>query len=510
MMPSTKNDLWTCFFCCFVLACYNPTFTTEDSCKSMSTCDMSTMEQSFTDSFQTYLPDATSSSTSNITQTGFNTGSEEEVSSSTTGTTEGKYECGNHIQEPEEQCDDGSENGNYNKCKIDCSGLGSHCGDGVVDEIEECDDGDLINGNGCNQDCSISAKQLWKQTYTNGGSADVAYTVTVSDAGVIYIGGALDLSNANLWLAAYSPTGDPAWPEPVIYDKGGPESANDIQIDKNGDLIVVGQAYGLTSDLLIYKYNQQGEPLWPNPILYDGGKSDRGDGIAMNSVGDLFIIGTSQDQDKYYSTWIHRYSSGGQALWPQPKLYETEPQWADQHIAIDPNDDSWVIVRESSPGNGNIWLQKYNHNGLPLWANPVIYSGISADDGNGVAIDGNGDIIVVGGSIGSGDYDAWIHRYNAQGEPVWVNPVIYDGGQHDEARSVAIDHEGNIVVVGTSNANVSAWIHKYKGNGEALWPEPFVDSSNSSGANDVAIAPDNSIVVVGKDGMEIWMTKFNP
>jgi len=46
--------------------------------------------------------------------------------------------CGDGIVEGDEVCDDGEDNGNYGFCKIDCSGIGPHCGDSVCDADEDC------------------------------------------------------------------------------------------------------------------------------------------------------------------------------------------------------------------------------------------------------------------------------------------------------------------------------------------------------------------------------------
>ena len=56
-----------------------------------------------------------------------------------------------------EECDDGTDNGKYNKCKNDCSGLGIHCGDGIIESgIEECDDGNSLNSDNCLNSCNLN------------------------------------------------------------------------------------------------------------------------------------------------------------------------------------------------------------------------------------------------------------------------------------------------------------------------------------------------------------------
>lgn len=55
--------------------------------------------------------------------------------------------CGDGEQLGDEACDDGENNGNYNFCNADCSGLGPSCGDGNLDEgDEDCDSDDPQSG----------------------------------------------------------------------------------------------------------------------------------------------------------------------------------------------------------------------------------------------------------------------------------------------------------------------------------------------------------------------------
>lgn len=51
--------------------------------------------------------------------------------------------CGDGVQDPDEDCDDGPDNGAYGRCDETCGGPGLRCGDGRVDGPEACDDGNL-------------------------------------------------------------------------------------------------------------------------------------------------------------------------------------------------------------------------------------------------------------------------------------------------------------------------------------------------------------------------------
>ena len=64
-------------------------------------------------------------------------------------------ECGDGIiNNPNEECDDGIDNANTaDSCRTDC--LLPQCGDGIQDSEEDCDDGNLFNVDGCSDECTI-------------------------------------------------------------------------------------------------------------------------------------------------------------------------------------------------------------------------------------------------------------------------------------------------------------------------------------------------------------------
>ena len=62
-------------------------------------------------------------------------------------------ECGNGIEEGDEQCDDGNTI-EGDGCENDCT-LTPDCGDGTISGDEECDDGNQTDGDGCASDCTV-------------------------------------------------------------------------------------------------------------------------------------------------------------------------------------------------------------------------------------------------------------------------------------------------------------------------------------------------------------------
>ena len=59
--------------------------------------------------------------------------------------------CGDNITSPREQCDDGDLI-NGDGCDSNCTPTG--CGNGIVTSGEDCDDGNSVNGDGCDNTCA--------------------------------------------------------------------------------------------------------------------------------------------------------------------------------------------------------------------------------------------------------------------------------------------------------------------------------------------------------------------
>ena len=114
-------------------------------------------------------------------------------------------------------------------------------------------------------------------------------------------------------------------------------------------------------------------------------------------------------------------------------------------------------------GSFSFAVGEYDHS-LPLTIDPVLscaafLGGSDSDWGNDIAVDQNGNIIVVGGTYSvdfpttlplggaTGDEsDAFVAKFTPDGVPVFV--TYLGGSEDDEAWGVATDHAGNIYVAG--------------------------------------------------------------
>jgi len=104
----------------------------------------------------------------------------------------------------------------------------------------------------------------------------------------------------------------------------------------------------------------------------------------------------------------------------------------------------------TSAGNADIFVVKYNSSGTKQWTEQL--GSASSDFANGVATDSSGNVYVAGATYGGLDgnskknSDLFVVKYNSSGTKQWTKQNGTD--MYDEARGVATDSSGNVYVTG--------------------------------------------------------------
>jgi RHS repeat-associated protein len=156
-------------------------------------------------------------------------------------------------------------------------------------------------------------------------------------------------------------------------------------------------------------------------------------------------------------------------------------------VVTDASGNIYTVGYTSSFGAGgqDILLVKYDPNGNLLWTRT--WGGAANENGNGIGIDGSGNIYVAGGttSFGAGGYDALLLKFSASGNLLWSK--TWGGNSYDVAYEVVLDANGNAYVAAESySLGNRAVVLKVDPNGNLLaansWKGPATyDSAYSVG-----------------------------
>jgi hypothetical protein len=328
------------------------------------------------------------------------------------------------------------------------------------------------------------------------------------------------------------------------------DSAEDVFADSSGVYVVgftdntlPGQTSEGSRDAFIRKYNSDGDEIWTRQ--FGTSDNDEARGVSVDSSG-VYVVGetqgtfSGQSDEGGLEAFIRKYNSDGDEIWT--RQFGTSLQ--DNAFAVSAESSGVYVVGitrgefegESSAGGFDAFIRKYNSDGDEIWTRQF---GTSDDfdsandvfaDSTGVYIAGNvGDSLP--GQTSEGSIDAFIRKYNSDGDEIWTRQFGTPG--RDAANGVSADSSGVYVAGFTQQeddiGSDDAFIRKYNSDGDEIWTRQFgtsdndeargvsVDSSgvyvagvttgtfqgeSSAGDADIFIRKYNS------DGDEIWTRQF--
>lgn len=229
----------------------------------------------------------------------------------------------------------------------------------------------------------------------------------------------------------------------TAYDEGA-----SVQTDNSGNIYVIGRFSGTNvdfdpgvgvadlnsnggSDVFVAKYNPSGQYQWAFNI--GGASADRGMAIAVDGSGNVYITGW------FFGT----------------------------NIDFDPGAG---IANVSSLGSEDVFVAKYNTNGLYQWAFNIGAS-TNLDRGYGICVDVASNVYVTGCMGGAnidfdpgagsallstnGGEDIFLAKYNSTGAYQWAFNLGGAGNFSEYGFGVSCDASSNVYITGqTSLANV--------------------------------------------------------
>lgn len=378
------------------------------------------------------------------------------------------------------------------------------CGDGAVDPGEACDDGNAVNGDGCNNDCSKSGEMLWE--YLSGeGDYDDFRAVAAAEDGTIVAGGTrFSGAGHDRWLIRFDAEGNVVWSQ--NYDgAAAAESVLGLALD--------GTQIYATGNI----DRVDGRELWVGALDMDGGLAwedeyssgfgdDYATGAAATAEG-VVVAGIASVDGGLADLWVRGYAKTGEVQWTQttpinlPAIYSLGPD-----VSVAP--DQIFVGGYSQPAGWEPLLAAYPPGGgAPTWSknvpptNATIY---------GIAR-GGGDLVVAGEFVPS--VGIYVERLTVDGEPVWSS----DKCTGNVGKGVAVDSQGDVVVVGFGAGAVADNIRlcKFAADGEFRWGKDLDGGVGHDRGFAVDILPDDRIVAAGTSAREGtngdgWLAVFSP
>jgi len=248
----------------------------------------------------------------------------------------------------------------------------------------------------------------------------------------------------------------------------------------------LGGANSGLRDVFIARYDANGTQLWIRQ--FGTSENDYAHALAADGVGGVMVAGytwgslrgtSAGDRDAF----IARYDAAGTQLW----IRQFGTPQEDQAWSLTPDSSGGAVVagwtRGSlggpSEGGRDAYIARYDADGNQLWIRQFGTSewDIALDVARGSA----GDLIVAGrteGSLGAaniGGRDAYIARYDANGTQLWVRQ--FGTSEDEQAHVLAPDGAHGVIVAGSTRGSLSAanaggddvFVAQYDEQGNQLW-----------------------------------------
>ena len=276
-----------------------------------------------------------------------------------------------------------------------------------------------------------------------------------------------------------------------IYEVGwGGGQGNDIgrgvTVDASDNVYVTGSTsqFGsgqgfVTSDVFLLKYGPSGEFQWSR--TWGGLGNDYGTGVAVDSVGNVYVVGSTESYGGQSDFALLKYDPYGNLMWQ--KVWGGPQADYGTGVAVDSGDNAYITGYTysygSTPGVASAVLAKYDPAGNQIFAET--WGGKENTFGYGVTVDAAGDAYVAGYTYGSRPSSTvattFLLKYDPSGS--LLSQQTWGGNKGDYAYAVAVDNTGNVFVTGYTfsygpNINgANFFLLKYDAFGDLLYQKTY-------------------------------------
>ena len=265
----------------------------------------------------------------------------------------------------------------------------------------------------------------------------------------------------------------------------------------DGGYIIAGDISANNGKVYLIKTDGNGIEQWFKTI--GGTYLNRGFSLQETTDGGYIIAGlTYPSFNEEPDVYLIKTDDIGNTLWT--KTYGGIDY--DEGYSVQQTTDGGYIIAGNTEsfgsGNRDVYLIKVNSQGDIIWTNT--FGGSQYDIGHSVqqTLDGGYIIGAYTESFGNGDYDCYLIKTDANGVEQWNK--TFGGGNYDLCLSVEQTTDGGYILAGNTESfgsgDFDVWLIKTDANGDSLWTKTFGGTGDDRGFS-VKQTTDGGYIVLG-------------
>ncbi len=291
---------------------------------------------------------------------------------------------------------------------------------------------------------------------------------------------------------------------------GAYTSVQDLAVDKDGYIYVVGRISGSERSAYISKYGPKGGHHWwrgfpenPNAQIT---------GVAVGPGGNIYVVGwawgklpnMARSSSRGSDAFIRKYNPDGKIHWTrQFSINDFKDGTRAFDVSVGPGGGVYVVGFDelgSFRTRDGLFLRKYSPRGGIYWTRRVSRREPYYASEGSIAVDKIGAVTIIGRDM----MHPFAVKYSHKGKRLWTRQL--EG--HMPPMGVTVDRDRNIYVIGQKNTIGTVYARKYSPDGSLRWTRHFVSGWPTDAAADSA----NNLYVTGvafkEDPYPSFLAKF--
>ncbi|MDO9323935.1 MAG: hypothetical protein Q7T80_03150 [Methanoregula sp.] len=284
----------------------------------------------------------------------------------------------------------------------------------------------------------------------------------------------------------------------------------DVVKTGDGGYVLAGNPETPGGDISLERRDSNDIVIWKRS--FGGDRKDEARGVIGLSDGGFLVFGSTESFGT--GAWVIRTDADGRELWN--KTFG-KGRATGINAVIEMRGGGFALAGTSdafsNKGQG-AWLVRTDSSGTELWNRT--YGGEVFDSAESVAEYPKGGLVIAGvRNTNSGKLqEALLVRIDSAGNTLWEK--TYGGSGTDEARSVVVTRQDEIVFTGSSFSPGLTiddfWVVKTDGEGNEIWNRKIAGKGIERGMA-IVQTPDNGFLVDEAVASDIWkikLVKFDP
>ena len=335
-----------------------------------------------------------------------------------------------------------------------------------------------------------TGNEVWTRQFGTLGQ-DYSFSQAVDADGNVYVTGYTDgalsgqtsAGSFDVFVRKYDADGNEVWTRQfggASYDLGYAVSVDSSGVYVAGSTggALPGQTSAGSLDMFVRKYDIDGNEVWTRQ--FGTASLDQGNGVSAGHSG-VYVTGytygvfSGQTNAGNLDVFVRKYDVSGNEVWTR-QFGSPAPDYnfggfANRSGVYLAGYTAGALSGQTNAGNYDAYVRKYNSDGNEVWTRQ--FGTANADYGVGVSVDSS-KVYVMGhtagafpGQTNAGNYDVFVRGYNAGGNEIWTRQFgspTYDWGfgiSADSSKLYAMGYTFGVLPGQTSAGSSDAFVVKF-------------------------------------------------